>query len=110
MPDRQSYASLAELCLDYGIQLLINPYSIKRAPVTTMRMYDTSLVEFNTKHEAFLRRLTEMGHPVYKVHMEHGVFDTNVFTDMGWLFLGSDYKTPITTVDCAHRLEIPVIH
>jgi len=107
MPNPDRYRLLAEICLKYGAQLLINPYSIKMAPVTTMRMYDTSVASFASKHQAFLKDLDSHGFTTYKQHLEMGVHDTNVYTDVGWLFHGSEYKVPITEVDCPARVMAP---
>ena len=107
IPDSITYESLAMICLKYGVQLLFNPYSHKLAPVTTMRMYDTDLFSFKEKHTAFMEELREADFVLLKQHLEYGVYDSNVYTDSGWLFLGKDYKTPITSVDCDARLRIP---
>jgi hypothetical protein len=107
IPTIERYEVLARLCLKYGIQLLLNPYSLKMAPVTTMRMYNETLENFKTKHTSFINELTDIGFTVYKQHIEQGVYDTNVFTDKDWLFNGDDYKSSITELDCSERLQIP---
>ena len=109
IPTLERYKVLARLCLKYGIQLLLNPYSLKMAPVTTMRMYNTKLEYFKTKNTSFINELTDAGFTVYKQHIEQGVYDTNVFTDKDWLFNGDDYKSCITEVDCSERLQIPFL-
>lgn len=110
MPTPERYRLLAEICLKYGIQLLVNPYSIKMAPVTTMRMYDANASAFAAKHGAFLSDLEANGFTMYKQHLEMGVHDTNVYTDAGWLFHDKGYYTrPITEVDCPERLMAPVL-
>lgn len=108
MPSPDDYHRLAELCLGHGTQLLLNPYSIKMAPVTTMRSYDCTADEFSRRHQALLDDLTKAGFQQYKVHMERGVYDSNPFTDQGWLFHGTCYKSSITTLDVPERLMVPV--
>jgi hypothetical protein len=107
IPDPSTYASLARICLKYGAQLLFNPYSPKMAPVTTMRMYDTDLCTFKVQHEALVADLEVADFLLIKQHIEYGVYDSNVYTDEGWLFMGTNYKTPITDVDCSLRLCVP---
>jgi hypothetical protein len=109
MPTPERYRLLTEICLKYGIQLLVNPYSIKMAPVTTMRMYDATASAFAAKHGAFLSDLVANGFTMYKQHLEMGVLDTNVYTDAGWLFHDKEYTRPITEVDCPERLMAPVV-
>jgi hypothetical protein len=114
MPNTREYRWLALLCLRHGVQLLLNPYSIKMAPVTTMRSYDCTGTEFMQQHQALVNDLTQAGFSQYKVHMERGIYDSNPYTDSGWLFSGKDYKdykTPIRTLDEDHderRLHVPV--
>ena len=103
----ERYEILAKICLKYGIQLLINPYSLKMAPVTTMRMYNTSLEQFKNKNTSFVNELIRNDFTIYKQHIERGVYDTNVYTDSGWLFFGNDYKSSITDIDCPQRIQPP---
>lgn len=107
VPDAQEYKTLAMLCLNHGVQLLFNPYSIKIAPVTTMRLYDSDIAQFSSKHQEFINDLESHNFEIRKQHIERGVYDTNPFTDKGWLFADSDYKTPIVHVDCQERLQLP---
>lgn len=107
LPESEEYEQLARLCLTHGVQLLLNPYSIKKAPVTTMRLYDVNMGVFKERHERLLKDLQDQGFTIRKQHLERGVYDSNVFTDKGWLFEGDDYKTPVTTVDCPERLQLP---
>lgn len=105
IPDKENYKNIATICLKYGAQLVVNSYSTIIAPVTTFRKYDLSFDEFIGLHDQLIDDLKNAGFQPYKIHIEMGIVDTNVYTDRGWLFL-EDYKTPITQVD-EQRVSCP---
>lgn len=107
IPDKDIYRDIATTCLKYGTQLLINPYSNVIAPVTTFRKYNISYNEFITLHDELCNELTNKGFSIYKIHIEKGIMDTNVYTDREWLFHGNDFKTSITEIN-EERVTCPV--
>ena len=99
LPNDDEYRKMATICLKYGVQLVVNPYSKVIAPVTTFRKYDATYTEFINLHESLVNDLTNCGYELFKIHLEMGILDTNVHTDEGWLFKNGCYKTPITEPD-----------
>jgi len=98
---------LQSMCLPYGVQLLINPTSQNPLPVTTMRRYNTTAQQFAKEHSELVSNISKKW-VIFKIHVEHGLFDSNVITDSGWLFPGKNYQAKITEVDCDNRLKCPV--
>lgn len=106
IPSPEEYYKLADICLKYGTQLLINPDSDVIAPVTTFRSYDTSFANFLKDHNKMYQELETNGYLVFKVHLELGIYDTNVNTDQNWLFK-DNYKEKIMEQDCPERMIAP---
>jgi len=106
IPSPSDYKKLAQICLKYGVQLLLNPDSRIIAPVTTLRKYDTTYNDFINLHNQLVNELLDNKFETYKTHIEMGIFDSNVYTDEGWLFKNGNYKIPITEMDDT-RLLVP---
>lgn len=101
------FEQLATECLAYGVQMLINPLSAQPLPVTTLRMYNTTLQNFLQTHFSVVCAVSRFA-TIQRVHLEHGVVDTNPMTDEGWLFpLGGNFQTSITTADTPERVMCP---
>jgi len=103
------FEQLAMECLSHGVQMLINPLSTSPLPVTTLRMYNTSLQKFLQTHDSVVRAVSRVA-TIQRVHLEHGVVDTNPMTDEGWLFpRNGNFQASITNVDILERLICPSI-
>jgi hypothetical protein len=109
IPSKARYTELANILIKYGVHLLINYDSTTVAPVTTMRCYNIDYKSFKKINDMVEKELSNNGFSIFKKHIEHGIYDDNVYTDEGWLFNGKDYKNSITEIDCKERLEIPVM-
>lgn len=102
------YAQLARICLEFGVQLLVNPRSNRPWPVTTMRRYDCSEGTFLAEHDKLLEAICGVGCEIHRAHLERGVLDTNPSTDQGWLFPhDGGPRDRITQLDCPERLVHP---
>ena len=108
IPSLERYELLTNILIKHGVHLLINYDSNTVAPVTTMRCYDTDFHAFMIKNDMIEQELINNGFDIFKKHIEHGIYDDNVYTDEGWLFRGNDYKNAITEIDCVQRMQIPV--
>ncbi len=109
IPSLDKYHELANILIKYGIHLLINYDSSTVAPVTTMRCYDIDYSSFKKINNTVQDELYRNGFFIYKMHIEYGIYDDNVYTDEDWLFKGRDYKNSIKEIDCPQRLEIPTM-
>jgi len=84
--NNDSWTKLAKLCLPFGVGLLYNSDSKLQRPVTTLRCYDTSYQEALQLNNKLNKELLDNGFTLDTTHCEYSLYDTNVYTDSGWMF------------------------
>lgn len=89
---KSEWIRLAILLSEYSIALLYNEQSKMICPVTTERYYDTDWKTTLKKHIKIKEILIKNNFEIINDTGEYSLYDTNLYTDKGWLFIDNPKK------------------
>jgi len=90
--NEEEWVRLAKFLIPYSIPLLYNPDSNNHHPVTTYRHYDTYWTDALKKQKELEKNLEDEKFIITRTDYKYSLYDTNLLTDKGWMFLDDPKK------------------